>query len=247
MLQIIIILFNKIIELEEIIANTKFTEIESNRRKEILQMELEDADKADFKIKAKQFVKIYGQMASILPFEMVNWEKLFWFTKFLIPHLIIVIPGKAELDALLETVDLSSYGLERVKLNAGIGLDDSDSEVDPQNANPRGAHGKEIEKDELDLIIKSFNEKWFQGWEATPEDQRVKFVNLARKIKEHADYTSKYQNNEDIQNRDIAFNKIFEDVMAQQRKIELDLYRLVSTDNSSKMALIETMKRMVRA
>jgi len=39
------ILFNKIIELEEIIANTKFTEIESNRRKEILQMELEDADK----------------------------------------------------------------------------------------------------------------------------------------------------------------------------------------------------------
>jgi len=210
-------------------------------------LELEDADKADFKIKAKQFVKIYGQMASILPYEMVNWEKLFWFTKFLIPHLIIVIPGKAELDALLETVDLSSYGLERVKLNAGIGLDDSDSEVDPQNANPRGAHGKEIEKDELDLIIKSFNEKWFQGWEATPEDQRVKFVNLARKIKEHADYTSKYQNNEDIQNRDIAFNKIFEDVMAQQRKIELDLYRLVSTDNSSKMALIETMKRMVRA
>lgn len=39
------ILFNKIIELEEIIANTKFTEIESNRRKEILQKELEAADK----------------------------------------------------------------------------------------------------------------------------------------------------------------------------------------------------------
>jgi type I restriction enzyme, R subunit len=47
--------------------------------------------KADFKIKAKQFVKIYGQMASILPFEVVKWEKLFWFLKFLIPR--IRIPG----------------------------------------------------------------------------------------------------------------------------------------------------------
>ncbi len=39
---------------------------------------------------------------------------------------------------------------------------------------------------------------------------------------------------------------IFEDVMAQQRKIELDLYRLISSDNSSKIALINTMKRMVQ-
>jgi len=211
-----------------------------------LTLGLEDKDKADFKIKAKQFVKIYGQMASILPFEVVNWEKLFWFTKFLIPHLVVLDPGKEELDALLETVDLSSYGLERIKLNEGIGLDDSETMVEPQNANPRGAHGGEIEKDELDLIIKSFNEKWFQGWEATPEDQRIKFVNIARKIKEHADYKAKYADNTDIQNRDIAFNRIFEDVMAQQRKIELDLYRLISSDNSSKIALIDTMKRMVQ-
>ena len=170
----------------------------------------------------------------------------FRFAMYLIPHLIILDPGKVELDALLETVDLSSYGLERVKLNAGIGLDDSETQVDPQNANPRGSHGGDIEKDELDLIIKSFNEKWFQGWDATPEDQRVKFVNLARKIKEHADYLSKYENNTDVQNRKIAFNRIFEDVMAQQRKIELDLYRLISTDNSSKLALIDTMERMVQ-
>ena len=34
---------------------------------------LEDDEKADFKIKAKQFVKIYGQMASIMPYEIVAW------------------------------------------------------------------------------------------------------------------------------------------------------------------------------
>lgn len=42
-------------------------------------LELSDDQKADFKIKAKQFVKIYGQVSSIIPYEMVKWEKLFWF------------------------------------------------------------------------------------------------------------------------------------------------------------------------
>ena len=46
------------------------------------ELELEDDEKADFKIKAKQFVKIYGQMASIMPYEVLDWEKLFWFLKF---------------------------------------------------------------------------------------------------------------------------------------------------------------------
>src|SRR5690606_34082492 len=86
------------------------------------ELELEDSQKADFKIKAKQFVKIYGQMASILQFEMLSWEKLYWFLKFLIPKLIVANPID-EIDGLLNTVDLSTYGLERVKLNATIGLD----------------------------------------------------------------------------------------------------------------------------
>jgi type I restriction enzyme R subunit len=83
--------------------------------------------------------------------------------------------------------------LERVKLNASIGLDASETEVDPQNSNPRGAHGGTDDKDELDLIIKSFNERWFQGWEATPEEQRAKFINLAQKMKEHPDLKKSMQ------------------------------------------------------
>ncbi len=37
----------------------------------------------------------------------------------------------------------------------------------------------EEEKDPLDEIIMAFNERWFHGWDATPEDQRVKFVTYA--------------------------------------------------------------------
>src|SRR5690606_24707488 len=94
-------------------------------------LELDDTQKADFKIKAKQFVKIYGQMASIMPYEIVKWEQLFWYLKFLIPKLIIQEPGVDGLDELLNSVDLSTYGLERVKLSASIGLDASETELDP--------------------------------------------------------------------------------------------------------------------
>jgi type I restriction enzyme R subunit len=208
---------------------------------------LEEKEKVDFKIKSKQFVKIYSQMASILPFEVIKWEKLFWFLKFLIPKLIITDPDKDKLDELLNSVDLSTYGLERVKLNASIGLDSAESEVDPQNPNPRGVHGDDTVKDPLDLIINSFNERWFQGWEATPEEQRVKFVSLAHNMRLHPDYKEKYAENTDEQNRDIAFRKIFDDVMSKQRKSELDLYRLISKDEAFKSAMQDTLKRILKA
>ncbi len=209
-------------------------------------LELEEKAKVDFKIKAKQFVKIYGQMASILPFEVLKWEYLFWYLKFLIPKLIIKDPGQDALDELLNSVDLSTYGLERVKLNAAIGLDQSPSELDPQNANPRGAHTGDPDQDPLDMIINSFNERWFQGWEATPEEQRVKFVSWAQKMKAHPDFQHKYSENSDIQNREIAFRKIFDDVMSKQRKDELDLYRLLSKDEAFKAAMQDTLRRVLR-
>jgi len=87
------------------------------------ELELDDKQKADYKIKAKQFVKIYGQMASILPFDLPEWEKLFWFLKFLIPKMIVKDTESDAIDELLDAVDLSTYGLERTKIGANIGLD----------------------------------------------------------------------------------------------------------------------------
>ncbi len=209
------------------------------------ELELLDQEKADFKIKAKQFVKIYGQMASIMPYEIVRWEQLFWFLKFLVPKLVISDPAADALDELLNSVDLSTYGLERVKLNAAINLDSSASELEAQNPNPRGAFGEDTDEDALEAIVKNFNERWFHGWNATPEEQRVKFVNLAENIKNHPDFDKKYAENPDAQNREIAFSRIFEDVMGKQRKNELDLYRLMSKDDGFKQAMQNTIKRIL--
>ncbi|MDP4271792.1 MAG: type I restriction endonuclease subunit R, partial [Bacteroidota bacterium] len=209
------------------------------------ELELDDEDKADFKIKAKQFVKIYGQMAAILPYEVLNWEKLFWFLKFLIPKLIIKDPKVDGMDELLNSVDLSTYGLQRVKLNETILLDDAETQLDPQNPNPRGAHGDNVDEDPLDLIVRSFNERWFQGWDVTPDDQRVKFVSLSKGVSTHPDFKTKVADNTDEFNRGLAFMKILDEVMSKQRKNELDLYRLYAQDSAFKQAFIDTMKRMV--
>ncbi len=210
-----------------------------------VELGLENDAKIDFKIKAKQFVKIYGQMASIMPYEMVVWEKLFWFLKFLIPKLKVEDPDAELLDELLESVDLSSYGLQRVKLSHSIGLDSEETELDPQNPNPRGAHGTDKETNPLDEIVNTFNERWFQGWSATPEEQRIKFVNIAESVKAHPDYEDKYKNNADPHNRELAFEKILKEIMLQRRKDELELYKLFAGDDAFKSSWKQSIQRIV--
>jgi len=209
------------------------------------ELELDDPHKADFKIKAKQFVKIYSQMASIMPYEVIDWEKLFWFLKFLIPKLVVRDREADQFDALLESVDLSSYGLERVKLGHRIGLDETPTELDPTNPNPRGAHDGESDPDPLDEIIRTFNERWFQGWEATPEEQRVKFLSIARSIEAHPDFEEKYKNNQDTHNRVLAFEKIFEEVMLKRRRADLELYKLLAHDEAFKSSMQENLRKVL--
>ncbi len=209
-----------------------------------VELNLSDEDKADFKIKAKQFVKIYSQMASIIPFEKIEWEQLYWFLKFLIPLLIVVNKEEEELDEILEAVDLSTYGLERTKVDESIDMDDAETELDPQNPNPRGAHGGEDEYDELEAIIKHFNERWFGGWEASPDAQRVKLVTLSEHLKANPDFISKVQQNQDKQNGDMAFEKLVDAEMRATRKNELDLYKLYAQDDAFRRAFVDTLRRM---
>ena len=209
--------------------------------------EFEDDDKADYKIKAKQFVKIYAQMASIMPYEIVEWEKLFWFLKFLVPKMVVKDKDKDILDELLNAVDLSTYGLERVRLGAKIELDPIEAQLDPQNPNLRGAHADEEKKDPLDEIIKNFNERWFKGWDATPEEQRAKFIHIIDKVKAHKDFKQNYEKNTDEINKKLAITKIIDEVINNERRKELELYRLFATNETFKLGLMENIEMALRA
>lgn len=209
------------------------------------EADLDDEQRIDFKIKAKQFVKIYAQVVAIIPFNNMNWEMLHWFLKFLVPKLKVKDPDQDKLDELLSSIDLSTYGLERSRLEVKIGLDASEAELEPQNPNVRGGHFSDDDKDPLDEIVRAFNERHFAGWEATPEEQRVKFINIAKHVMKHTDYKAQVEDNPDRQNRQLALERLIQQAISVERRRELDLYRRYASDPDFKRAFDASISRLL--
>lgn len=209
------------------------------------EADLDDEQRIDFKIKAKQFVKIYAQVAAIIPFNNMNWEMLHWFLKFLVPKLKVKDPDQDKLDELLNSVDLSTYGLERSRLEVKVGLNASETELKPQNPNIRGGHFGHGDTDPLDEIVRAFNERHFAGWEATPEEQRVKFINIAKHVMKHADYKAQIEDNPDRQNRQLALERLIQQAISVERRRELDLYRRYASDPDFKRAFDASISRLL--
>ncbi len=205
----------------------------------------EEDDKVDFKIKAKQFVKLYGQLACLIPFNNPEWEKLYWFLKFLVPKLKVRTPTGG-MDELLESVDLSTYALERAQLNAHIELDPAETGIDPDNPNVRGVHAGEEERSPLDQIIDAFNERWFNAWDATPEEQRIKIVNIITHVQEHPNYADHVESNPDEQNRRIALESLITEAVNKERRRDLDLYKIYASDDAFKKAFNESIMKYLK-
>ena len=73
----------------------------------------------------------------------------------------------------------------------------------------------------------------------------MKLINIADNIKSHPDFAEKYKNNPDVTNREIAFSKIFEEVMLKNRQNEMELYKLLAGDNVFKSAMQQSLQRVV--
>ena len=84
-----------------------------------------------------------------------------------------------------------------------------------------------------------------QGWSATPEEQRIKFVNIINSIRAHPDYTAKYEDNADPYNRGLALEKMLQDVMLKRRKDELELYKLFASDPAFKAAWSQNIEQVL--
>jgi len=95
--------------------------------------------------------------------------------------------------------------------------------------------------------MKDSGVEWIGGIPEHWEEQRVKFVNLAESMKDHPDFKEKYKDNRDVQNREIAFAKIFDEVMMKQCKNEMDLYKLIASDSAFKSAMQDSLRRLLSA
>lgn len=202
--------------------------------------------KADFKMKCKQFVKVYSKVAAIMEFEMPDWEKLFWFLRYLIPSLHIAKPGVADLKDLLDSVDLNTYGLRRTSLNETITLDAGEAVVDPNKPVMVNAGGKDEEPtDPLDQILKDFNERWFKGWDATPDDQKAKMIGVAKAVAADEDYQTLVVGNPDRQAVEAAMIAIVDRIMRKQRKGDMSLYKEYQHNEGFKHNFIGVIDRML--
>lgn len=92
-------------------------------------------------------------MVLIMFYEIVVWEKLFWFLKFLILKFKVRDKDVDEIDVLFDLVDLFLYGFEWVRFNYSIGLDEEGIEFDLINFNLWGMYGGDEDKDLFDEII----------------------------------------------------------------------------------------------
>lgn len=209
------------------------------------EIEWSENDKADFKMKCKQFVKIYSKVAAIIPYEVKDWEKMFWFLRFLIPDLRILGPEIDSLKDLLDSVDLNTYGLRRTALNETITLDAGETVIDPLKPKMVSAGDDEPNKDPLDEILKEFNERWFKGWNATPEDQKTKLISVAQAVANDDDYKTLVVGNPDQQAVDAIMVEIIDKIMRQKRKGDNSLYKEYQQNDAFKTGFRNVVMRML--
>lgn len=209
------------------------------------EIEWPEEGQADFKIKCKQFIKVYSKVAAIMDFEMAEWEKLFWYLRFLVPSLHVDVPGRDTLKDLLDNVDLNTYGLRRTALNQAIELDESETVVDPNKASMAGAGGDEIEYDILEEIVRAFNEAHFKGWEATPEDQKAKLISIVSAIAKDPDYNNLVVGNPDPDAVETTLNNIIDKVIRAKRTGDMSLYKQYQQNEDFKAQMRHVLTRML--
>ena len=197
---------------------------------------LDEDRQVDFKGKAKAFVRTYSFLASVLPFNNADWERLSTFLNFLIAKL----PAPIEEDlskGILGAIDMDSYRVE-VQAAMRIALIDEDAEIDPVPAAGGGAKA-EAELDRLSNILRSFNEQ-FGNIEWQDGDKIRKLI--AEEIPEKVAADRAYQNamqHSDKQNARIEHDRALQKVLLSLLTDHTELYKQFAENESFKRWLTE--------
>lgn len=199
--------------------------------------ELDEDGQVGFKGKAKAFVRTYGFLSSILPYNNADWEKLSIFLNFLIPKL----PAPKEEDlskGILETIDMESYRAE-VQSTMNIALADENSEL---GAVPATAGGRkpEPELDQLSNILKAFNDLFGNiNWKDADKIRKVITDELPTKVAADTAYQNAMKNS-DRQNSRIEHDKALQRVILELIADHTELYKQFSDNPSFKKWLGDT-------
>jgi len=211
---------------------------------EVYQTELDEEGQVDFKGKAKAFIRTYHFLASILPYNNADWERLSIFLNFLVPKL----PAPIEQDlsrGILETIDIESYRAEK-RATMAIILDDADAEIDPIQTEGVGFY-PEPQMDLLSSIVRAFNQ--IVGTENWTDADRVR---VARHITEDlpalVNDDPKFQNakrNSDRENARIEHEKALKQAVVSLVQTDTSFFKLFMDNESFRQWVSDKVFEMV--
>jgi hypothetical protein len=125
-------------------------------------------------------------------------------------------------------------------------LDAGESTVDPNKPVMVNAGADDEDpKDPLDEILREFNERWFKGWDATPDDQKAKMMSMAKAVVEDEDYKTMIVGNPDQQAVDEIYAKIIDGIVRKKRKGDMSLYKEYQQNDGFKSNFQRLLIRMV--
>lgn len=191
--------------------------------------DLDEDHQADFKGKARAFVRTYEFLASVVPYNNAEWEKLSIFLRFLVPRL--PTPPEEDLSkGVLEAIDMDSYRAE-AQATMDIALADQDAEIDPVPTGG-GAMRPEPEIDRLSNIIRAFNDQFGNiNWK---DEDKIRKV-IAEELPERVAADEKYQYamaNSDKQNARIEHDRALQRVIVDLLTDHTELFKQFSDNDS---------------
>jgi type I restriction enzyme R subunit len=192
---------------------------------------LSEDDQVAFKGNAKAFVRTYGFLACVLPYNKPEWEKLSVFLNFLIPKL----PSPTDVDlsrGVLEAIDMDSYRVE-VRRMMSLNLPDQDAEIDPATVGGGGRMPAPV-LDKLSNILKTFNDNFGNiPWEDKDRISKRIAEEIPTKVAADAAYQNAMRNS-DKQNARIEMEKALGRVMIGLMKDETELFKQFSDNDGFK-------------
>ncbi|MCX6152782.1 MAG: type I restriction endonuclease [Candidatus Kapabacteria bacterium] len=190
--------------------------------------DLDSDQQAKFKIQAKSFTRVYNFLVQILVYPNVEWEKLYWFLKFLLNKLPSDFEDLAK--GITDRIDLDSYKTsEPSMLNISI---EENRELNPIPSQT-GAGGYQPELDELEAIIKEFNERFGTEWTDDDKIRRFLFEDIPNEMAKDLDFI-KATMSSDKQNTKITFDQKLDDKFQDLIHSHTKLYKRYSDDDAFK-------------
>jgi type I restriction enzyme R subunit len=198
---------------------------------------LDEDGQADFKGKAKAFIRTYAFISSILPFTNAAWEKLSIFLNFLVPKL--PAPRDEDLSkGILEAIDMDSYRVEKQAVQR-IQLTDQDAEIAPVPTDG-GGHNPDPELDRLSNIIRGFNDLFGNiTWEDGDRIRHLITAEIPTKVAANEAYQNAKKNS-DKQNARIEHDKALGSVIVGLMRDDTELFKQFSDNPEFKRWLADT-------